>query len=100
MSQSGRAEPVRTREVLAFLGLAFGISWMGAIVFTLTGVELGSLRGTVLVVVVYVWAPAVATVLVQRCHGESIRAGCGLRRVRLRWVGLAWVTPVGLLALT
>jgi membrane protease YdiL (CAAX protease family) len=46
------------------------------------------------------WAPAVAAILVQRWHGESIRAGCGLRRGRLRWVGLAWVTPVGLLALT
>jgi len=100
MSQSGLSEPVRTRKVLTFLGLAFGISWMGAIVFALTGVELGSLRGTVLVVVVYMWAPAVAAILVQRWHGESIRAGCGLRRGRLRWVGLAWVTPVGLLALT
>jgi len=69
-------------------------------VFALTGVELGSLRGTVLVVLVYMWAPAVAAILVQRWHGESIRAGCGLRRGRLRWVGLAWVTPVGLLALT
>jgi len=100
MSRSGPSEPVRGRKVLAFLGLAFGISWMGAIVFALTGVELGSLRGTVLVVLVYMWAPAVAAILVQRWHGESIRAGCGLRRGRLRWVGLAWVTPVGLLALT
>ena len=100
MSHSGLFEPVRTRKVLAFLGLAFGISWMGAIVFALTGVELGSLRGTILVVVVYMWAPAVAAILVQRWHGESIRTGCGLRRGRLRWVGLAWVTPVGLLALT
>ena len=100
MSRSGPSEPVRIRKVLTFLGLAFGISWMGAIVFALTGVELGSLRGTVLVVLVYMWAPAVAAILVQRWHGESIRAGCGLRRGRLRWVGLAWVTPVGLLALT
>jgi membrane protease YdiL (CAAX protease family) len=71
---------------------------MGAIVFVLAGVELESLRGTVLVVLMYMWAPAVAAILVQRWHGESIRGGCGLRRGRLRWVGLAWVTPVGLLA--
>jgi membrane protease YdiL (CAAX protease family) len=100
MSSSRPPEKVSVHKVLTFLGLAFGISWMGAIVFALTGVELGSLRGTVLVVVVYMWAPAVAAILVQRWHGESIRAGCGLRRGRLRWVALAWVTPVGLLALT
>jgi membrane protease YdiL (CAAX protease family) len=96
----GSSEPVRGRKVLAFLALAFGISWTGALVFALAGVDLGTLRGTALVVVVYMWAPAVAAILVQRWHGESIRAGCGLRRGRLRWVGLAWVTPVGLLALT
>jgi membrane protease YdiL (CAAX protease family) len=96
----GSSEPVRGRKVLVFLALAFGISWTGALVFALAGVDLGTLRGTALVVVVYMWAPAVAAILVQRWHGESIRAGCGLRRGRLRWVGLAWVTPVGLLALT
>jgi membrane protease YdiL (CAAX protease family) len=96
----GSSEPVRGRKVLAFLALAFGISWTGALVYALAGVDLGTLRGTALVVVVYMWAPAVAAILVQRWHGESIRAGCGLRRGRLRWVGLAWVTPVGLLALT
>jgi membrane protease YdiL (CAAX protease family) len=100
MSSSRPSEKVSVRKVLAFLGLAFGISWTGAVVFALTGVELGSLRGTVLVVAVYMWAPAVAAILVQRWHGESIRAGCGLRRGRLRWVGVAWATPVGLLALT
>jgi membrane protease YdiL (CAAX protease family) len=100
MSSSRPSEKVSVRKVLAFLGLAFGISWTGAVVFALTGVELGSFRGTVLVVAVYMWAPAVAAILVQRWHGESIRAGCGLRRGRLRWVGVAWATPVGLLALT
>ena len=100
MSQLGSSEPVRGRKVLAFLALAFGISWTGALVFALAGVDLGTLRGTALVVVVYMWAPAVAAILVQRWHGESIRAECGLRRGRPRWVGLAWVTPVGLLALT
>ena len=100
MSSSRSPETVRTRKVLAFLALTFGISWVGAVVFAVVGVDLGSLRGTVLVVVVYMWAPAVAAILIQRWDGESIRAGCGLRRGRLRWVGLAWVTPVGLLALT
>ena len=41
------------RKVLAFLALAFGISWAGAIVFAVVGVDLGNLCGTILVVVVY-----------------------------------------------
>lgn len=36
----------------------------------------------------------------QRWDGESIRTGYGLRGGRLRWVGVAWLTPIGLLALT
>jgi membrane protease YdiL (CAAX protease family) len=95
--QPGR---VRRRKLLAFLALAFGISWVGAIAFAVLGVDLGSPRGTVLVVVVYMWSPAVAAILTQRWEGDSIRTGCGLRRGRLQWVGLAWLTPVGLLALT
>jgi membrane protease YdiL (CAAX protease family) len=100
MSSSGPHGTVRVRKVLTFLVLAFGLSWTGALVFALAGIDPGSLRGTVLVVVVYMWAPAIAAIIVQRRYGESVRAGSGLRRGRLRWVGLAWVTPVGLLALT
>jgi len=100
MSTTRQPGRVRKRKVLAFLALAFGISWVGAIAFAVLGVDLGSLRGTVLVVVVYMWSPAVAAILTQRWEGDSIRTGCGLRRGRLRWIGLAWVTPVGLLALT
>ncbi len=100
MSSSRPPGKVRVRKVLAFLALAFGISWAGAIVFAVVGVDLESLSGTILLVVVYMWAPAIAAILIQRWDGESIRAGCGLRRGRLQWVGLAWLTPVGLLALT
>ena len=100
MSSTRHPETVRVRKVLAFLGLAFGISWVGAVAFALAGVDLGSLRGTVLVVVVYMWAPAIGAILVQWRYGESIGVGCGLRRGRLQWVGLAWLVPVALLALT
>ena len=100
MSTTRQPGRVRKRKVLAFLALAFGISWVGAIAFAVLGVDLGSLRGTVLVVAVYMWSPAVAAILTQRWEGDSVRTGCGLRRGRLQWVGLAWLTPVGLLALT
>lgn len=91
---------VRPRKVLWFVAGAFGISWTSAVLLAVTGVELGSLQGTVFVVATYMWAPAVAAILVQWRYGESIRAGCGLRRGDPRWSILAWLTPVALLGLT
>jgi membrane protease YdiL (CAAX protease family) len=100
MSSSRPPATVRVRKVLAFVALAFGISWTGAVALALAGVDLGSLRGTVLVVVVYMWAPAIGAILVQWRYGESIGVGCGLRRGRLQWIGLAWLVPVAILAVT
>lgn len=91
---------VRRRTVLAFLAVAFGLSWTSAAALAVADVDLGSLRGTVLLVATYMWAPAVAAVLVRARAGEPIRAGCGLRRGRLRWSGVAWLAPVVLLGLT
>ncbi|UTF52290.1 CPBP family intramembrane glutamic endopeptidase [Natronosalvus rutilus] len=89
---------IHTRKVGLFLALAFGIAWTGAIVLYLAGIELGSLAGLVLLVVMVMWAPAVAAIGTQLWYGESIREGCGLALGRLRWVGLAWLTPVALVA--
>lgn len=95
------SEPrIRTRKVGLFLALAFGIAWTGAIALYLAGIELGTLAGLVLVVVVVMWAPAFAAIGTQLQYGESIREGCGLALGRLRWVGLAWITPVVLVSAT
>jgi len=91
---------IRTRKVGLFLALAFAIAWTGAIVLYLVGIELGTLAGLVFVVVVVMWAPAFAAIGTQLRYGESIREGCGLALGRLRWVGLAWITPVALVAST
>ncbi|QLG50617.1 CPBP family intramembrane glutamic endopeptidase [Natrinema halophilum] len=91
---------IHTRKVGLFLALAFGIAWTGAIVLSLVGIELRTFAGLVLVVVVVMWAPAFAAIGTQLRYGESIRKGCGLALGRLRWVGLAWVTPVALVAAT
>ncbi|WP_245853135.1 CPBP family intramembrane glutamic endopeptidase [Natrinema ejinorense] len=88
------------RKVGLFLALAFGISWTGAVGLFVSGIELQSLLGTVLVVVVFMWAPAIAAIAVQRYSGESVRTGCGLARGRLRWIALSWLAPVGFLAAT
>jgi membrane protease YdiL (CAAX protease family) len=100
MAVSTDAASVRVRKVLWFVAVAFGISWTSAVLIAVTGINLSSIQGTVLVVATYMWAPAVAAVLVQWRYGESIREGCGLVRGRLRWTGLAWLAPVAFLALT
>jgi membrane protease YdiL (CAAX protease family) len=92
--------PVQIRKVGSFLALTFGISWTAAVLFVLLGLDLSTLQGTVLVVVGYMWAPAIAALVTQRWSGDPIRTGCGLVRGRLRWSVLAWLTPVGLLGLT
>ncbi|WP_176451367.1 CPBP family intramembrane glutamic endopeptidase [Halorubrum sp. Ea8] len=81
-----------------FLALAFGISWTSAAVLYLAAVDLGTLGGIALVTLTFMWAPAIAAIVVQWRSGESIRTGCGLRLGRLRWVGVAWVTPIALIA--
>lgn len=84
--------------MLEFLVLAFAIAWIGAVLIYLAGIELGTPLWTVLVVVLLMWAPAYAAIVVQLRRGESIRANCGLVLGRPRWVALAWLAPVGLLA--
>ncbi|MDS0477210.1 type II CAAX endopeptidase family protein [Natrinema sp. 1APR25-10V2] len=91
---------VDARKVAAFVALAFGISWTAAAVLYLVGVEYNTIASTVLVVVFFMWAPAVAAVAVQLWYEEPIRAGTGLVRGRLRWSVLAWLAPVALLAAT
>ena len=91
---------VNSRKIALFLALAFGISWTGASVLYLLGVELETLVGVFLVIVLFMWAPAFAAIGTQLRYGESIREGCGLAVGRLRWVALAWLTPVVLVGAT
>jgi membrane protease YdiL (CAAX protease family) len=91
---------VDTGKIIAFVALAFGISWTAAAVLYLVGVEYNTITSTVLVVVFFMWAPAVAAIAVQLWHGGPVRAGTGLVRGRLRWSVLAWIAPIALLAAT
>ncbi len=89
------------RRVLSlFLVLAFAISWTGAIMFYLSDVEITSVAGSLLLVAVYMWAPAVAAIIVYRQYDRSIRRELGVRLGRVRWLALAWLLPVALLAVT
>lgn len=97
------ADPARSVDVAKtaeFLGLAFAIAWLSAAVFYLFGIEYGTLTSVVLVAVFFMWAPAFAAIIVQKRRGLPVRAATGLVRGRLRWIVLAWFTPVGLLGAT
>lgn len=91
-------DDVDGRKVGEFLALAFGLSWAVAAGLVLAGVEVGTLEWTISLLVGFMWAPAVAAIVVERRRGESVRAQCGLAVGRPGWVALAWVTPVALLA--
>lgn len=93
-------QPVHMQKIGEFLALTFGLSWLSAAVLYLAGIELRTLRGFVLVTVLIMWAPAIATIVVQLYHGEPIRGKCGLRRGRPGWIFLAWVAPVAFVAAT
>jgi hypothetical protein len=72
--------PVQIRKVGLFLVLTFGISWTVAVLFAPVGHGLSTLQGTVLAVVGYMWAQAIAALVTQLWSGDPIRTGCGLVR--------------------
>lgn len=88
---------VRGRKVGLFLILAFGIAWVASLVFYLLEINLQSLTGAILLVTFFMWAPAFAAICTQLIYGESIRDGCGIALGRIRWIALAWLTPVALI---
>lgn len=50
---------IRPRKVALFLALPFGIAWVYAIVLYFVRIELGTFVELVLVVVLFMWAPAI-----------------------------------------
>lgn len=91
---------VNARKVSEFLALAFGLSWTSALVLYFAGIEIGTLRGLILTTVLFMWAPAVAAIVVQLYHGESIRKTIGIRIGRPGWILLAWLAPTAFIAAT
>lgn len=88
------------KGVLAeFLLLAFGIAWLSALGMFAFDLELQSLLGLVLVVLTYMWAPAIAALVVQYRHRSTVR-GMGIRLGSIRWLLVAWLIPLPLVACT
>ncbi|UWG47842.1 Metal-dependent membrane protease, CAAX family [Halanaeroarchaeum sp. HSR-CO] len=84
--------------VSGFLVLTFGISWGGVSLLWFLDVDLASGAGQGIGSVVFMGAPTIATIVILRFRGKSIREACGLYLGRARWIILAWIAPVGLVA--
>lgn len=93
-----RDTPVDIQTVSGFLALTFGISWGGMTVLRFLDIDLSSGAGQGIGSVVFMGAPAIAAIAILRFRGKSIRKSCGLYLGRIRWIILAWIAPVGLVA--
>lgn len=94
------SEALDLRKISTFLAIAFGLSWSAALVLYLAGIGFDSLLGVLLLVILFMWAPAIAAIVTQLQYGESIREGCGLTVGRLRWVAVGWLAPAVLIGVT
>ncbi len=83
-----------------FLILTFGISWTSALLAYLVGVQYGTMLSIAVIMISFMWAPGWTAIIVSVRHGERVRDLCLLRRGRLSWVVVAWLTPTVLVALT
>jgi membrane protease YdiL (CAAX protease family) len=57
---------MNTRKIVLYLLISFGISWLVAFFFYLLKVEYGSLHATLLIALLYMPGPALATLIIQK----------------------------------
>lgn len=90
------------KKVLQFILLTFLISWSGALAVYLLHVKYGSILSFVLIAVLYMPAPAYATLILQKLvyRGTLTPYGFTLKNLSIRWllittVGFAWFIVLG-----
>ncbi|MEP6718821.1 MAG: CPBP family intramembrane glutamic endopeptidase [bacterium] len=90
------------KKVLQFILLTFLISWSGALATYLLHIPYGSILFLVIIAVVYMPAPAYATLILQKLvyRGSLQPYGFTLKNISLRWllittVGFAWFIVLG-----
>lgn len=98
LERTVRGTSIDIRMVAAFLTLTFAVSWGGMTVLYFADVDLGSSGGQSIGTIIFMGAPAIVAITLLRLRRPSIREGSGLYLGRIRWIVLAWVTPVGLVA--
>lgn len=86
-------------KIARFLALTFGISWTTALVLHLLDVDLSTPLGQGVLVVFFMWGPALAALVVQHRADAPIRSHCRVRLGGIRWLALAWMAPGALVGL-
>jgi membrane protease YdiL (CAAX protease family) len=57
---------MNTKKILRYLLISFGISWLVALIFYLLNIEYGSLNATLIIALLYMPGPAIATLIIQK----------------------------------
>lgn len=96
---TGDAAAIDRGVVAEFLAIAFGWSWLVAAALVAADVDVDGVLATG-PLLVYMWGPAIGAVVVRHRHADGVFDGLGLARGRLRWLPVAWLLPLALLACT
>jgi uncharacterized protein len=76
------------KKTLQFLAISYGISWLTALGIYFTGIRPGSPAYSIIVVITYMYAPAIATIILQKfVYKESLdNYNFRLQRVSGKWL--------------
>ncbi len=85
------------RKIVLFLLFAFGISWLSAAILYFMGVPYGSTVSVAVVAIVYMGAPAIAALVVQKgIYKEPIK-NLGLDFKQIKWKQMLWLPLIQVL---
>lgn len=87
------ADEIDGRAVLAFLAIAFGVSWAIALLVWASGVPVGGALSPLLAIM---FGPAVAALVLAYREGGPVADRLGLQLERPRWLVYAWLVPLAL----
>ena len=79
---------MQNKKIVRFIALAFSISWLAALVMYLLDIAYGSILSLVIIALIYMPAPAYATLILQKFVYKGTLAEYGLtfRNISLRWL--------------
>lgn len=82
---------MKTRKTLLFLMFAFGVSWLSAGVLFVSGVKYGSGLSMLVVATLYMMAPAVSALIVQRLIYKEPIKELGFDFKQTQWKRFLWI---------
>jgi uncharacterized protein len=79
------------KKISLFLLFAFGISWLSAAVLYFTGIDYNSITAKVGTVFLYMCAPAIAAIIVQKGFYKEPITALGLKMKETKWKQFLWI---------